>query len=114
MTNGAFCIQTENNRMFRTTPAHVTEQLGHFLNSNTVNNWKILAGKLGYDSTYKGNFGVTPTDATQRLLQDWQQRSGATVFVLYTHLKEMNRDDAAAKLLPFLGEQACESQAETV
>ena len=114
MTDGSFLIQTENNVMFRRTPAHVTEQLGHFLNSNTANNWKILAGKLGYDSTYTQNFEVTPTEATQRLLQDWQQKSGATVFVLYTHLKEIGRDDAASKLLPHLGEQACETRAAIV
>lgn len=114
VTDGSFLILTENNRMLRTTPAHITEQLGHFLNSNTANSWKILAGKLGYDATYKQSFGVTPTEATQRLLQDWQQKSGSTVFVLYTHLKEMGRDDAASKLLPYLGEQACETQAENV
>ena len=90
--------------MFNTTPAHVTEQLGLFLNSNTGNNWKILAGKLGYDCTRTQNFGLTPTEATQRLLQDWQQRTGATVFVLYSHLKEMGRDDACSKLVPYLGE----------
>ena len=114
VTNGAFRIQTENNKMFRTTPAHVTEQLGLLLNSVSAKNWKVLAGKLEYDVTYTQSFGLTPTEATQRLLQDWQQKSGATIFVLYTHLKEMGRDDAAAKLLPYLGEQDCETRAETV
>lgn len=82
-------------------PASVTEDLASYLNAKQGKNWKYLAGVMGYNSSFTQNLELTPTEATQRLLQDWEQKSG-TVFELYCLLKKLERDDASAVLLPYL------------
>ena len=97
--------------MFNTTSADVTEELAEFLNSKGGKNWKNLAGKMEYSSNFTANLELTPTEACQRLLQDWQQKSGTTVYVLYCLLQQLGRDDAAAVLWPLLQvKQSSESE----
>lgn len=97
--------------MFNTTSADVTEKLAEFLNSKSVKNWKKLAGMMGYNSVFTANLELTPTEACQKLLQDWQQKSGTTVYVLYCLLQDLDRDDAMAVLWPLLQvKQSSESE----
>lgn len=92
----------ENNTKFSSLPASVTEDLATHLNAKQGKNWKYLAGLMGYSSSFTQNLDLTPTEATQKLLQDWEHRSGATVFALYCLLQKLERDDALAVLFPFL------------
>ena len=87
-------VQIENNFKFSKTRADVTERLAMHLNASK--DWKRLAGLMNYSSVYTQNWDLTPCEATQKLLQDWSQRSDATVFTLYQFLKELHRDDAAS------------------
>lgn len=96
---------SENNIKFNTLSASVTEELGSFLNAKQGKNWKHLAGLMGYNSVFTQNLELTPVDATQRLLQDWEHGSDATVYQLYLYLRQLGRDDAIAVLLPFLTSQ---------
>ena len=80
----------------------MTEDLGTHLNAKQGKNWKYLAGLMGYSSSFTQNLELTPTEATQKLLQDWEHKTGTTVFALYCLLQELGRDDASAVLLPFL------------
>lgn len=92
----------ENNVKFSTLPASVTEDLANHLNAKQGKNWKYLAGLMGYSSSFTQNLDLTPTEATQKLLQDWEHNSGTTVFALYCLLQKLGREDASAILLPFL------------
>ena len=103
----SFC-QIENNFKFSKTPADVTERLAMLLNASK--DWKRLAGLMNYSSVYTQNWDLTPCEATQKLLQDWSQRSDATVFTLYQFLKDLCRDDAASLLLPYLTGQVPECE----
>lgn len=101
-------VQIENNFKFSKTRADVTERLAMHLNASK--DWKRLAGLMNYSSIYTQNWEITPTEATQKLLQDWSQGSDATVFTLYQFLKELRRDDAASLLLPYLTGQVPECE----
>ena len=83
-------------------PASVTEDLATHLNAKQGRNWKHLAGLMGYSSPFTQNLELEPREATQRLLQEWMQKSGSTVFQLYCLLQKLGRDDAVNVLLPFL------------
>lgn len=94
---------SENNIRFSTLPADVTEHLATYLNAKQGRNWKHLAGLMGYTSTFTQNLELTPVEATQKLIHDWEHRgSEATVYKLYCYLKELGRDDAIAVLWPYL------------
>lgn len=92
----------ENNILFRTTTADYTEKLAHYLNIDSGNNYVYLAGSMGYDTTFTGNLKLSPREATQELLKDWQMRDDATVYKLYCYLEELGRDDCMAVLQPLL------------
>lgn len=92
----------ENNILFRTTTADYTEKLAQHLNIDSGNNYLYLAGSMGYDTTFTGNLKLSPREATQELLKDWQMRDDATVYKLYCYLKELGRDDCMAVLQPLL------------
>ena len=83
-------------------PASVTEDLASYLNAKQGRNWKYLAGLMGYNSSFTQNLDLTPKEATQSLLHDWEHQSDSTVFKLYQLLKKLERDDASAVLLPYL------------
>ena len=95
-------FSSENNVKFSSLPASVTEDLATHLNARQGKNWKYLAGLMGYSSSFTQNLDLTPTEATQKLLQDWEHKSGSTVFTLYCLLQKLERDDASAVLSPFL------------
>lgn len=57
---------------------------------------------MGYDTTFTGNLKLSPREATQELLKDWQMRDDATVYKLYCYLEELGRDDCMAVLHPLL------------
>ncbi|PFX23848.1 tumor necrosis factor receptor superfamily member 16-like [Stylophora pistillata] len=95
-------VLKENGMKFNTTSATITEQLARLLNPENGKNYKNLAGLMGYDSTFIGNLKLTPTEATQKLLEDWQVREDATVFKLYCYLEQLGRHDAMDVLLPLL------------
>ena len=99
-------VQIENNFRFSKTPADVTEGLAMHLNASK--DWKRLAGRMNYSSIHTQNWELTPCEATQKLLENWSQRSDATVFTLYQFLKGLHRDDAASLLLPYLTGQVSE------
>ena len=80
----------------------MTEDLATHLNAKQGKNWKYLAGEMGYSSCFTQNLDLTPTEATQKLLQDWEHKSEATVFALFCLLQKLERDDASAILLPYL------------
>lgn len=92
----------QNNILFRTTTADYTEKLAQHLNIDSGNNYLYLAGSMGYDTTFTGNLKLSPREATQELLKDWQMRDDATVYKLYCYLKELGRDDCMAVLHPLL------------
>jgi len=92
----------ENNRKFSSLPASVTEDLATYLNGKQGRNWKYLAGLMEYSTSFTQNLELTPTEATQRLLEDWEHKSGATVFELYRLIQQLERDDALAVLKPYL------------
>ena len=80
----------------------MTEDLATHLNAKQGKNWKYLAGRMGYNSSFTQNLELVPLEATQRLLHDWEQGNGTTVYRLYCLLQELGRHDASDVLLPFL------------
>ena len=102
MSKSVTFLLSENNILFRTTTADYTEKLAHYLNIDSGNNYVYLAGSMGYDTTFTGNLKLSPREATQELLKDWQMRDDATVYKLYCYLEELGRDDCMAVLQPLL------------
>lgn len=103
---------SENSVKFSTLPANVTEELASHLNAKQGKNWKYLAGLMGYSTSFTQNLELTPLEATQRLLQDWEHKSDATVFELYCLLQKLGRDDAIAVLVPFLTTPKCRGEVQ--
>lgn len=68
------------------------------LNPKGSNNWKKLAARLGYSQIQVSNFNMDASESTQSLLRDWGTKDTSTVEVLYQHLMEMRRHDAAKVL----------------
>ena len=88
--------------MIKDITADVIEELGRYLNPQSLKNWKILAGKLGFRWLDVENFKLQPRNSTQLMLSSWSTSSGATVEVLHQKLLEIGRCDAAKLLEPFL------------
>lgn len=84
--------------LVRDLPGHIYFELGRFLNPKSLNNWMILAGRLGFSDSDVKNFDTYPDQATQRVLDEWGQREGSTVNALICELKEMKRDDCVQVL----------------
>lgn len=84
--------------MLRNVSAGIYEKLGFLLNPVSFKCWRHLAGKLGYTYTQVANFKLNPMHSTQMLLEDWAQRTDATVFKLHQALTEIGRGDAAREL----------------
>lgn len=67
--------------------------MGVLLNPKSSKNWITLAGHLEFTNNEVKNFGLTPDEATQNMLEEWGQRDSSTVDVLINMLKKMKRDD---------------------
>ena len=87
--------------LVRDLPSHIYIELGRFLNPKSLNNWIILAGRLGFNDSDVKNFDTYPDQATQRVLDEWGQREDSTVNALICELKEMKRDDCVQVLKPW-------------
>ena len=78
------------------------DELAFRLNPKSHKNWETLAGRLNYNKTEIQNFGLQPTEATQRLLQSWGCSATSTVHELHKALMDIQREDAAEILRPLL------------
>ena len=95
-------MSSDHGLLWRDIDGTYAEELGSILNPDSLSNWSVLAGKLGFTQIAIKNFQLSPTKATQEMLSDWGTSNSATVFRLYSILKEMRRDDAAEVLKPLL------------
>lgn len=90
--------------MLRDVSHDIIEELANFLNpTNPPSNWRKVASMLDFPWNVINNLALSPTTATQQLLERWGTKRDATVYKLYVTLKEIGRDDAAEVLERLLG-----------
>lgn len=81
-------------------PDDVIDKLGSCLNSQREENWKRLAGLIGFSIDFIQHLKEFAKEATERILIQWaESEPDATAFELYTMLIELGREDAARLLL---------------
>ena len=83
-------------------PSSVIYKVGGILNGQLEGkgNWKQLAKLIGFSPVFIQRLEVFSKEATERLLIQWgKSEPDATVFKLYTMLRQLDRDYAANVVL---------------
>ena len=83
-------------------PTSVIYKVGGLLNRQLEgeSNWKQLTELIGFSPVFIQHLEEFSKEATERLLIQWgKSEPDATVFKLYTMLRQLDRDDAAKVLL---------------
>lgn len=83
-------------------PTPVIYKVGSILNRQLKGegNWKQLAELIGFSPVFIQRLKEFSKEATERLLIQWgKSEPDATVFELYTMLRQLDRHDAANVLL---------------
>ncbi|NP_001296655.1 tumor necrosis factor receptor superfamily member 16-like precursor [Hydra vulgaris] len=96
------CANQTWQKQLKDVPADVLFELGKKLNPAFANNWKVLAGQLGYTYEDIAHFDLSPKTATVDLLHDWSTGENATLNILYNKLILIKRPDAAEIVRPYL------------
>ena len=95
-----FPLLSESGMKVKELPREVIYTLANSLSLRVNDTWKQLAELIGFSNDFIQHFEEYPAEATLRLLIQWgESEPDATVFELYTMLKQLGRIDLALLLL---------------